>query len=385
MLYQLSSRYQLQEYAYLKKRLTKLELAEFEEKDSFVLVKDERRIFIISKDIYHFLEFLKRPRTREDLEKKFVDLDWYPFFKNVLKKGVLVEATRNQKVQFQKKPKPRFSKGNTIDGYKITKQLAFRNYTQTCIATKGNNKVVIKALSLSPALSAKKTAKLIAEFQQEFEVMQKLPANPYFAKLQSFYPREKYAILQFIQGKTIDKVIYKKKIWGKTKERIILQITEAMSFLHSHQIVHGDLHHLNVMISKSHKVTLLDLGMSHEELKKKKSIIKMGGLDAYLPPERINRSSFRTVIRPANYQSDIYQLGILMYFILFKEFPFTGITWDALHDNIKQGDIDFSRQRLNSISKKYLPIIKKCLSKNPKKRFKNALELKRRLVGEKSA
>lgn len=98
----------------------------------------------------------------------------------------------------------------------------------------------------------------------------------------------------------------------------------------------------------------------------------MGGLDAYLPPERITRSSFRTVVQPATYQSDIYQLGILMYFILFKKLPFTGITWDALYDNIQQGTIDFPPRKLNSISKKYLPLIKKCLNKNPTKRFKDA-------------
>lgn len=273
MLYQLSFRYQLKEYAYLKKRLTKKELNELDEEDSFVLVKDKRRIYIIPKNIFHFLEYLKLPRSKEDLEKKFADIEWYPFFKNMFKRGVLVDALRNKKNHLQKTPKPRFSKGDFFEGYKVTQQLAFRNYIQTCIGTKGKGKVVIKALSLSPSLYPKKMAKLIAEFQQEFDLMQRLPSNPYFANLRSFHPVQKYAILQFIEGKTIDKIIYKKNLWGKAKEKIILQIMEAMSFLHSHQIIHGDLHHLNVMVSHNNKITLLDLGMSHESIKKKNPLM----------------------------------------------------------------------------------------------------------------
>lgn len=59
-----------------------------------------------------------------------------------------------------------------------------------------------------------------------------------------------------------------------------------------------------------------------------------------------------------------------MYLIIFDKFPFSSFTWDALYEAIQLGDVDYFLEEEALIA--LLPIIKKCLQKNPLDRFKDA-------------
>ena len=127
------------------------------------------------------------------------------------------------------------------------------------------------------------------------------------------------------------------------------------------------------MVSKSLKVTIIDFGLAHLQNAVSIDQLRKGGIDVYLPPERINKSSLQSLKSPANYTSDIYQLGILMYLIIFDKFPFSGFTWDALYEAIQLGDVDYTLEDEAFIS--LLPIVKKCLQKNPLDRYNAATEI----------
>lgn len=200
--------------------------------------------------------------------------------------------------------------------------------------------------------------------------MKSLPKHANLSQLIQFNKQEAYAVLKFVKGKTLLQFLKKRTHSAQTKAHLIQQIVTTLAFLHKHQIVHGNLHHRNIMIAKLLKVTIIDFGLSHLQNGPSFDKLRKGGLDVYLPPERINKSSFHSIKKPADYASDIYQLGILMYLIIFEKFPFVGFTWNDLYEAIQKGKIDYTLKENDLFS--FLPLIKKCLQKNPQNRFKDA-------------
>jgi len=364
--YILSPRFQLKPLDFLD--LDDDELKTIDEEDTFVMVKDQKSNFLINADIHRFLSFLKIPQSKKEIEEAFTDDDWHPFFEQMLKKGVLIDSDLyDRKLQTQIAPNI-LLEGETLRSFTIKKTFSFRNNVQTCLAKKKHQKVIIKALRLPIHLSLKKRKKALLEFEEEFILLQSLPTNNHIGKLLSFNKKDHFAVLEFIEGTTLDLALKNKPPLFE-KEEIIQQLIAAVSFLHQHKIIHGDLHHKNLILSKNNKLTLIDLGLSIAE-DKTFSTTKKGGIDWYLPPERISKSAFQVVIKEASYQSDIYQLGILLFFIIFEKFPFNGFTWDEMYDAIQQGLTAVPELNPTNILCKYLPIIKKCLNTSPKNRYR---------------
>ena len=85
----------------------------------------------------------------------------------------------------------------------------------------------------------------------------------------------------------------------------------------------------------------------------------------------------------SDYRSEVYQLGIIFYILLFKKLPFKALTWHELttkilndepnYDIEKQGEKAAEMPINENIPSAIINFLKKCLSKNPKNRFEDAL------------
>jgi serine/threonine protein kinase len=67
---------------------------------------------------------------------------------------------------------------------------------------------------------------------------------------------------------------------------------------------------------------------------------------------------------------DEWTCGIIFYYIISQEFPFKGETNKELYSNIKNGSVDFSSPKFNSISKECKDLISKLLEKDRSNRIK---------------
>lgn len=170
-----------------------------------------------------------------------------------------------------------------------------------------------------------------------------------------FEPPVCYIITEFIDGISLNQIIRKGiKLPPIVAISIITEILKGLDYLHLHDIIHADLSSSNILVSKTGRVLLADLGLAiHEELEHSNFT---QGTPGYFSPEHITNV-------PITKRSDLYCVGIIFYELLtgISLFPPTNnknkiyaYMGDLNFDKI-QGDSFFQKIRL----KKFL---KKCLS-----------------------
>ena len=92
---------------------------------------------------------------------------------------------------------------------------------------------------------------------------------------------------------------------------------------------------------------------------------KVPGTPAFVAPELLNGS-------PAKASSDIFSLGVLMYWMFTGEIPFTGNSVTEIVHQVTYAD-PVPARRLNwALPEELDDILLRCLAKNPAERYSNA-------------
>ena len=104
----------------------------------------------------------------------------------------------------------------------------------------------------------------------------------------------------------------------------ILQILQALDYLHRRGIIHRDLKPANVLV-KDEQVKVLDFGFA--TMANQVSTGSSGGTLPYLAPELFRQ-------QPASIASDLYAVGIIAYELLIGRHPFNTENMRLLIDDL---------------------------------------------------
>ena len=145
-------------------------------------------------------------------------------------------------------------------------------------------------------------------------------------------------------------------------------------------MLHGDIHLNNFLVHPTNlHVKLIDFDLANHAQPKRGEIVHEGGIHEYIAPEKINPNSFDLFEEPADYRSEVFQLGIILYAIFFGKLPFEALTWQELTEKIRFSEPSFATDM--PVPMPIINLIKKSLAKNPKDRFGNAVLLHKALIG----
>jgi serine/threonine protein kinase len=111
---------------------------------------------------------------------------------------------------------------------------------------------------------------------------------------------------------------------GRLKDAM-LQVCEALAYIHGHGLVHRDLKPSNIMVDEDRQVRLMDFGLA-KFLADDVAITeagKMVGTYRYMAPEQI-------LGEPLDGRSDLYSLGVILYELLSGRLPFDAKTPNEL-------------------------------------------------------
>ncbi|HTD96320.1 MAG TPA: protein kinase [Edaphobacter sp.] len=212
------------------------------------------------------------------------------------------------------------------------------------------------------------------------------------AKEESGAGEEAYIVMQYIPGKSLDKLISE----GPASLQLVLsagiQISDGLSAAHNLGIFHRDLKPANVMLTDGGLIKILDFGLARRLAPDKADFdpagpaskrtppavgatyTARGGTIAYMAPEQF-------VTGQSSVQSDIFALGLILYELATGRHPFHRPDAQEFQSirAIQYADPPSIREIAPHLPVELESVILHCLEKQPSARFSSSAEVRESL------
>ena len=146
-----------------------------------------------------------------------------------------------------------------------------------------------------------------------------------------------YLILEYINGISLLEYIQRsknKRIEENICKKIFYQIVEAILYCQNKNICHRDIKLENILIINDDIIKLIDFGFAIKCNRNEYQEFFCGTL-YYMPPEIVNKKKY------IPFYSDIWSLGVLLYAMLFGNFPFKSKKEEELFELINKAKLNF--------------------------------------------
>ncbi len=210
---------------------------------------------------------------------------------------------------------------------------------------------------------------------EEIKILKSLD-HPNIIKIYEFFQDQKnfYLITEYCDGGDLFTCLTQDDDLNSFfTERIIRsimrQVFSAVVYLHSKNIMHGDLKLENILLDSQNlssftkgnsanlEIKLIDFGCSKKMTTETKISDLLEGTINYLPPEVFNEGKIHK-------KNDLWATGVMLYIILTGNQPFEGKTEEELIAKIKLGKYNADDELLKESSKEVKDLVRKLLEPN---------------------
>ncbi len=189
-----------------------------------------------------------------------------------------------------------------------------------------------------------------------------------------------YIAMEYLEGRTLDKMIKDQALGYEECLRIALQLCTALEVVHLGSLIHRDLKPANILLKDDGNLKLLDFGIARAA--DEASITQHGmlvGTVLYMSPEQVRGDELSS-------RSDIFSLGAVLYHVMTRALPYPGDSFPEVCMAILDGP---PRLRPSEVRAGFpAPLeafLMGCLRGDPAERFADATEALaalRRVEGE---
>ena len=184
------------------------------------------------------------------------------------------------------------------------------------------------------------------------------------------------AVMRYYEHGSLDGFMRGGDLSMEERYDILTQILEGIAYLHSHGIIHRDLKPQNVLMvhhAGRYIPKITDFGISKQLEDGESSLVSnsvLGGTRSFASPEQLCERAIRK-------NTDLWSFGVIAYYMLVGELPFTTGTFSQSSD---EGRSEQLRQilsgrlpeKINGVSEPWLSVIRGCLVVDGTQRLQHA-------------
>ena len=182
--------------------------------------------------------------------------------------------------------------------------------------------------------------------------------------------------MEIVKGQTLDEIVRRQAPFGANEATIIgLDLCRALAAIHGSGILHGDIKAHNVMREKGGRTVLMDFGTGRDMKRTPRGPGKdFAGTPLYLAPEVFDG-------HPRTPASEIYSLGVLLYFLVTGTYPVDG---DSRTEIERRHDRSDRRRPLRDVRSdlpdSFIRVVEQATAERPEDRYRSAGELEAALT-----
>jgi serine/threonine-protein kinase len=183
-----------------------------------------------------------------------------------------------------------------------------------------------------------------------------------------------YLVMEYVNGRTLDYAMKKgERVSMDRVCEIGQQLAEALGHAHRKGVVHRDIKPANILMTNAEaygieRPRITDFGVAKMTAGEITTTGQMLGTPAFMPPEQFTGA-------PIDGRTDLFSLGVILYWMATGEQPFPGETMTTVSYKIVHTE-PVPPARLNPLVPALLDkVIMKCLSKSPADRYQSGEEL----------
>src|SRR5262245_45764906 len=182
--------------------------------------------------------------------------------------------------------------------------------------------------------------------------------------------------MEIVKGQTLDEIVRRQAPFGANEATIIgLDLCRALAAVHGSGILHGDIKAHNVMREKGGRTVLMDFGTGRDMTRAPSAAGKdFAGTPLYLAPEVFDG-------HPRTPASEIYSLGVLLYFLVTGTYPVDG---DSRTEIERRHGLSDRRRPLRDVRPdlpdSFIRVVEQATAERPGDRYQSAGELEAALT-----
>ena len=181
--------------------------------------------------------------------------------------------------------------------------------------------------------------------------------------------------MELIEGKTLEAEVKDRGTFdADTATDIGMAVCDALSQVHAAGLAHGDITARNVMREGDGRVVLTDFGAARFRAPgTSESSRGLAGTPAYMAPERFDRPE-------PTVQSDLYSVGVLLFYLVTGEYPVRGRSAKELRAAHGSSASMVTLQSLNpDLPDQFARVVERALARSPEHRCLTAAEMRQEL------
>jgi serine/threonine protein kinase len=189
----------------------------------------------------------------------------------------------------------------------------------------------------------------------------------------------RYAVTELLAGVDLRQRMRGGRLPWRSATAIALEVAKGLAAAHARGVVHLDLKPENVFVLAEGGVKILDFGLARRERERPVTIepdpergddrrLVVAGTPAYLAPEQLAGA-------PVDHRSDIFALGGMLHELLTGSAPFRRDSLPATMRAIADDEAPALAGAAAAVPGELAGIVRRCLRKDPEKRFQTSLDL----------